>query len=322
MKEHVKNLDVGILFFGKVIGQNGLPVEGAEVRMHLTKFCPNPKEFFAEVTALRVITDTRGCFEFSALKGRSLYLVQIKKEGYEFSNDQNSCRDFQYSHGLHPFVSDKAKPVVFYMRKKGATTFLLEDKSLGIGFSANKPVAKRRYDCFHHAVLADLANPVFNGERFVCDLQVSATFNTNNSAWSVVLSPGTANGGIIATNQLLYEAPQDGYQSEWTFVPVNFKTPSTKYLYLRSREPSIYTRIEIVGVNASPKSFRLSGKSVTNPYGARNLEQATDLPYEVKKQLKDEAMSAFRQNKRPTEPDLSSLIKEATERAEKDKIKK
>ncbi|MFH0778401.1 MAG: hypothetical protein V2A71_07190, partial [Candidatus Eisenbacteria bacterium] len=64
---------------------------------------------------------------------------------------------------------------------------------------------------------------------------------------------------------------------------------------------------------------RLRGKAVTNPYGDRNLEQATDLPYEVTKQLTDEAKTSFRQNKRPSKPDLPKLVKEAKEKAEKDK---
>jgi len=60
---------------------------------------------------------------------------------------------------------------------------------------------------------------------------------------------------------------------------------------------------------------------VTNPYGDRNLEQATDLPYEVTKQLTDEVKAAFRQNKRPVKPDLPKLIEEVKEKAEKDKPK-
>ena len=97
------------------------------------------------------------------------------------------------------------------------------------------------------------------------------------------------------------------------------ESPKAKYVYLKTRAPAIYTRYEIEHVNANKEFFRLTGKSVTNPYGDRNLEQATALPYEVTKQLADEAKTAFRQNKRPTKPDLPKLVKEAKEKAEKDK---
>ena len=91
---------------------------------------------------------------------------------------------------------------------------------------------------------------------------------------------------------------------------------TAKYIYLKSRNPPIFTRIEIEQVNANKSFFRFSGKSVTNPYGDRNLEEAVDVPYEVARYLADEVKSAFSQNKRPTKPNLSMLIKEAKNKAE------
>ena len=145
-------------------------------------------------------------------------------------------------------------------------------------------------------------------------------FDPNSATWSVMLSPGGTNGGIIATHQLLYEAPRDGYQPEYAFTPEDRKPVKAKYVYLRSRDPAIYTRFEIEYINANKEFFRLSGKSMTNPYGDRNLEQATDLPYEVTQQLTDEARAALRKNKYPVKPDLPKLIKAAKKKAKKDKV--
>ena len=153
----------------------------------------------------------------------------------------------------------------------------------------------------------------------VADIQVRAAFSTNDTTWTAILSPGGTNGGIIVSDQLLYEAPDSGYQMEYIFTPEDRKPLKSKYFYLKTRDPAIYTCYEIEYVNANKEFFRLTGKSLTNPYGDRNLEPATDLPYEVTKRLTEETKSALCKNMRPARPDLSRLIREADERAEKGK---
>lgn len=324
MKELIRKGDVEIQYYGKIIDQNGAPVVDADVEIHIKRFSPSITELFSETKKLHLKTDVDGCFSLPQKeRGSLIFINQVQKIGYEFSYLQNRDRGVEYSDvtGQVKIVPDKARPRVFYMRKKGATTFVIEGRQLGIGFSASNSGTIKGYDCFHNVLLENLAHPVFNGELFVCDLQVSATVNTNKGTWSVVLSPGNAGGGIIATNQLLYEAPRDGYQPEWSFIPCKFKIPENNYLYMRSRDPAVYTRIEIVHINVDEKHFRLSGRSVMNPYGERNLEQATDLPFAVWKQLKDELRAAYRHGSHPATPDLPKLIKEAKERAASESIK-
>jgi hypothetical protein len=45
--------------------------------------------------------------------------------------------------------------------------------------------------------------------------------------------------------------------------------------------------------------------------GDRNLVRASDLPFEVSQSMTNEAKAAFRENKRPSPPDLPKLVKEA-----------
>ena len=169
------------------------------------------------------------------------------------------------------------------------------------------------YDFISHHRLDDIKRLVFNYQPVFPDLKLKATFNTNDATWTVALSPGNTNGGIIASEQLLYEAPETGYQPQYVFTPEDdFRKPiKNPHLYLKSREPAIYTRIDIKHIHADKEFFQLSGETVTNPYGDRNLEPATDLPWEVTKQLTDEVKAAFRADKRPTPPDLPKLVKEA-----------
>lgn len=321
MEEKLRQQDVAIRFFGKVQDQLGQPVEGAEVVLHVTQFSPNMEKLFGATKEVRVKTDAQGCFTVSHEKGRSLYVKEIQRDGYAFSPKENPIGEYRYAGEGQPFVPDQANPVVFRMRKTGTTTFLLADRSLDVQFRLAESGKSIGYDFVQRSPIRNVANPASDDAARVCDLQVKATFNTNDATWAVVLSPGNTNGGILVSEQLLYEAPDTGYQPEYTFTPEDRKPVKAKYVYLKSRGPAIFTRLEIEHINANKEFFRLSGKSVTNPYGDRNLEQATDLPYEVTKQLTADAKAAFRQNKRPSKPDLPNLVKEAKEKADKDKGK-
>lgn len=319
--EELKKQDVKIAFYGKVIDQNQAPVEGASVEVQITQFSPDMDRLFGKVKSVSVRTDATGSFTVEKEKGRSLYVKSVSKPGYEYIRSQNTNDSFQYArHGVEePFVAAKTSPVVFRLRKEGETVFCFEVKYWDLHVYGKESGQPKGYDFIRQEPLRDLAKPVLNGAALVCDLQVKATLNTNDATWAVVLSPGNTNGGIIVSEQLLYEAPDAGYQPEYTFTPEDRKPVKAKYVYLKSRDPAIFTRLEIEHINANKEFFRLSGKSVTNPYGDRNLEQATDLPYEVTKQLTDEAKTSFRQNKRPEKPDLPKLIKKAKEKTEKGK---
>lgn len=324
MKEILRKQDVDISFFGKVVDQNNIPVEGANVELQITQFSPDMEKLFGQTKSIIIKTDSAGWFSVENEKGRSVYIKGASKQGYEYVMSQNTDISFQYAeHGNQkPFVADKKMPVVFRLRKQGGTAFCLEVKYWDCQISTSESSRTKGYDFVRKEPVRDLTKPVLNGEPLTCDLQIKATFNTNDATWSVVLSPGNTNGGIIVLEQLLYEAPDTGYQSEYTFTPEDRKPVKAKYVYLRSRYPFIYTRLELDHFNAAKNFFRLNGKSaITNPYGDRNLEQAADLPWEVTKQLTDEAKAAFRQNKRPSKPDLSKLVKESKEKAEKEKGK-
>lgn len=323
MKEILRKRDVDISFYGRVVDQNGEPIVSANVEIQITQFNPDPEKLFGQVKSLVVATDNIGGFSIEEERGRDIYVKNISKSGYEYAMAQNrsSFQYFEESGHPKPFVADKTTPVLFRLRKQGDTAFLLENKYCECQISVNESGKTKGYDFIHQKQIRNLETSVLNGETLTCDLRIKATFNTNNATWIVVLSSGSTNGGIIVSEQLFYEAPKDGYQSEYTFVPEDRKPLKAKYVYLKSREPAIYTRLELDNCNAGKSFFRLNGEiAVTNPYGDRNLEQATDLPYEVTKQLTDEAKTAFRQNKRPQKPDLPKLVKEAKEKADEVKL--
>lgn len=305
-----------ILFYGKIVDQFTNPVIGVAVEVSVPVVNNLGAMSYDKRT---LITDKDGNFEVSSktygvskLKGRDLDIEEITKDGYGGNWYNGSNNGFSFALG-NRFRPDPQHPVVYHLRKKlEPEVFLFHETDLNLELRTAASGWTLGYDFITHHRLDDIKRLVFNYQPVFPDLKLKATFNTNDATWTVVLSPGNTNGGIIASDQLLYEAPETGYQPEYVFTPEDHPKPvKLPHLYLKSREPTIYTRIDIKYINANQEFFRLSGESVTNPYGERNLERATDLPWEVTKQLTDEVEAAFRADKRPSPPDLPKLVKEA-----------
>lgn len=319
-------------FYGQVVDQYGTPVEGAAVTVDV----PTPEGLSQRLLRREktLFTGKDGRFEVSGrtyglaqLKACYLYLDDIAKEGYEGQRiewvDREQTSFCYNTSSTEPFVPDPARPVVYTMRKKGQDlAFLFTEAFFDLEVPTSRSGKAIGYDFIQRSRIRGVANQAGEEALPVCDLRLRATFNPSNATWTVVLSPGTTNGGIIVSDQLMYEAPATGYQAEYTFVPKERQALTAKYIYVRSRDPAIYTRCELDSPNANEGFFRLNGnKSVTNPYGDRNFEEA-DVPYEVRKQLTAEVEAAFRQSKRPERPDLPKLVKEANEKKAKEKAVK
>lgn len=302
------------LVYGRVIDQHGQPVAGCLVSVNIPK---NVGYMQDDARVCRVSTGSDGGFEVSArwlglawVDASSLYIDDIKKSGYEFVRDENTRLVFFFKQDDYDlYVPNRLEPAIFRMRRKEETQgFLISRPHLECRVDASNSGSPVGCDIVNGGHIITRSEPL--GTVDALDLQVGATFNATSETWSVVLSPGGTNGGILVSDQLLYEAPVDGYVSSYAFVPEDRGEPRAKYVYLKSRDPAIYTRLEIDYINANSEFFRLNCKAVTNPYGDRNLEAATDLPVEIKMQLMEEAQAAFRANQRPIRPDLPKLIQE------------
>ena len=307
-----------IEFYGKVIDQEGAPVAGASVSISMPtqKTVEGPEDPRARILS----TDSNGCFEVSRgalgmteLKGIYLNFNRIIKNGYEECGFPPDLSTFSFSQSnAKRFVADPSNPVVYRMRKKGECAFLLEEPYWQLRLPLAPSNQTRGYDFIQREAIQEVDAPAGDEADLICDLRAKVAPHANGAAWQVVLSPGNATGGILVSDQLLHEAPEQGYQPEGILSWPGLGQAATKYVYLKSRDPAIYTRLAIGYINANGDSFLLDGKTLTNPYGDRNLEPMEGLPYAVTKQLTDEARTAFQQNKRPAKPDLERLISEAT----------
>ena len=84
-----------------------------------------------------------------------------------------------------------------------------------------------------------------------------------------------------------------------------------KYIYVKSRDPAIYTRIELQEFNADLSFFCLNAEiAVTNPYGDRSLEYLPDLPWEIYVKLDSEARMSLNKGELPKSPDIKALLED------------
>jgi hypothetical protein len=318
MREIYKGLDTRISFFGKVLDQHNKPIAKALVSYSVQRYSPSLEGYFTVTKRFSCRTDENGLFSVRRVTGRNLAIKNISLDGYDGSGLLRVKRIFNYSvlpkSLKKPFVPDKASPVVFHLRKKGEATFCLEYKRWRYRVNAEGSGQTAGYDFIWNVPVKNLNRPMFNGASLFCDLKVKATLDSKTKEWTVTLSADGPKGGIIVSDQLLFEAPETGYKSKYTFKARDFDArpnlPKVNCIYLKSRDPAIYTRIEISRIKGEPY-FKISGDVVTNPYGERNFEAATGLPREVYHQLRAEVKTTFRKGKRPANPDLPALIKAA-----------
>jgi hypothetical protein len=295
------------------------------------------------VDQFNVKTDARGCFSIIGRKGRKLSVVDLKKENYEYLRIHGSQTSFEYDPGVRDlFKPDPKNPKIFRLREMGEAMFLIKGAA-GFHFETNETNTRKGRDFIREFSVDEkgIANPQYLGEPLVCDLIAKATWDVKSQSWTATLSVGTPEGGILASDQILFEAPENGYQPTVNLGP-KLKTGKMRYLYIRSRKPFIYSRLDLgmdFDVHGRPfvrstavqgpfdKSnwFEIGGSVVTNPYGGRNLEAALDLPFEITHPLREKVKASYRfnPNGRPPTPDLPKLIQEwEKSRPLSDKLKK
>lgn len=325
--------------YGKVVDQYGNPVEGAEVSINLNRFSRNTMG--RESRDIQVKSDAEGRFKISNEKGMNLHIKTINKKGYDFSQsyDQWINKTFRYSGGKYQneeyYIPNPGQPEIYRGRKMGEQTFLIKHQ-LNFPFKAKEFNFEKGMDLIvgWNIKPEEMRTLVLNGDPLVCDLKAKATFDNKKRAWSVVLTANSPGGGVLVSDQLLYEAPQEGYLPSYTFTQGKENPIKARYIYIRSRQPFIYTRMDLgdqFNVNSWPFinmgekgdwNFHIGGKTATNPYGERNLEESPELTAGVRKILEDEVHAAFRRGTRPSKPDLMKLIKQEEKDKEKPLLKK
>ncbi len=297
IKESRAERDVSLLFAGVVADQYGTAVPQATVTAHIRHYAPTPP-FFMAMKEVSVETDEKGRFMIKNDAGSDLFIKGISREGYEFSRGDNSRTAFRYkgAEGEEVFCPDKKNPVSFTLRQKGEAVFLLEAQG---GPSLKPPKSSVAFNFTEGRV-----RPGDDSS----DLVVSSVYDEERQEYALVFQAKGDGSGVVVTDLMTYEAPESGYGPQYAItIKLNERLPR-KNLYIKSRDPSIYTRMDL-GIIPGKKFIRLDYKSWTNPYGGRSLEPESKMPFAIKKRLRDEAKLALKQNRHPKKRDLKALIK-------------
>ena len=299
-----------VTVYGKVIDQNNDPV--ADVAVEVTWKVPKLGAGWAShVKTDRIQTDGNGLFKWTIVKGFDPSILRLERAGYEFIMEISSpyfCSNPDGSQMI--YTTSKDSPLLLYLRRKGETTFLLKRDTMRLDLKLGGDVA-RFADILPGPDQAELdmrAAGKMQGNRQI-GFGVKVDYSTNDVVyWLTFVAP--EGGALLLSDKILYEAPEQGYQTNVT-VAISargnenrlFLVKKPMWLFIKTAEPTVYARLD-VDFDAVTPSIRF--KSAINPYGDRNFEEETDLDYNGRQQMETKARISLRLNKRAEKPVLQN----------------
>ena len=259
-----------IEFYGLIIDQDNHPVPEVKVTFQVRYMKPPLRtdvigDSFDEVTML---SDANGRFTLHDAKGSVLTVKMLEKAGYEPSPKATN-RSYRYWDNEDTrFKPDSEHSEVFHMWKKAGAEGLVRK---GISASLNYDGTSSTFDLLTGAKSE-------SGDiraTLLCDRQ-QVVAKRRGYEWTLTLE--VLNGGLIeSSDEQMYRAPADGYQSRLTIhMPAesaDWTDQKTISVYLQLRDGKQYGRAEIkalIGADRNTTPFYLT--SYVNPTGSRNLE--------------------------------------------------
>jgi len=188
-----------IEFYGKVVDQDGQPVEEATADVIWTDISASGSSH------MKVKSDTAGLFAITGIRGKHM-TVQVNKAGY-YRQLTDARTSFEFAGFWEPtyHVPDEAKPVVFRLRKKGEAAPLAR--------SSGKVVLT-------FGVPVRLPLPKTNDGNAAIEVTIVAN-DAKPRNWQAKIS--LAGGGIQATTEEFpFLAPEGGYRES---IEVNQNSP-------------------------------------------------------------------------------------------------
>ena len=257
-----------VTIYGKVVDTKEQPIEGAKATITVRRLEVLLKQSYHE--NLSALTDANGEFHITADKPYDAFVKTVVKEGYVFERDVESTLDI-----INHRKSSPENPHLLRMRKLGIPELILV---VGSGRLLHAFAGESRSSKWSVTNLRSY-NSFWSDVR---DLAVTARFDEEKKDWEITYRVLLQHGGLVLSNQDLYMAPEAGYQQEVSFRTGRIGTDarsrdSRYYLYLKTRNPTLYSKFDIdqvIGLPSEyPQSFLdISAKSWTNPYGGRNFE--------------------------------------------------
>lgn len=271
--------DVNFVFEGQLIDQDGVSIQGVEVLCVITRY---NEDFLEAVLAkdrtakrkikneLKVFSDSNGIFRIEG-HGRRIVLESFEKEGYE---EKYEDRHFYFWKDNTSIGKDKPRRYVMWRKQIGPT---VEPNDLIISKLSSKLLVDGRPYSYDF-LLRKRSGKTINGDVVVTFLRDADADATHYSQYDWSFKIEAIDGGIQETaDTFLYRAPKDGYLNSYTF---EMKQDSSEWsnrikrkkFYVKSRDGSIYTALEIEVRSYYQDGAWMALEWVTNDQGSTNLE--------------------------------------------------
>lgn len=267
----VEAMNVPVVFFGKVVDQDNVPLAGVKVRASVRSWhvitTPDGDATFAPYEA---VSGSDGSFQIDGGRGNALTIEALEKDGYE--PEPKALQGFGYTTS-DPLRPDPNNPVVFRIWKAEAKAQLV--------------TGSKRFSLIPdgRTYTVDLATGAISESATADgDLRVSLR-RPETAAWGQrydwTLDVQAINGGLVEEtdgSSAMFRAPADGYASKWrldakaTDESWSYGT-GLKRFYIKSRGGRNYGRLELeaYAYYLQNKQGRLNLTWAVNPAGERLL---------------------------------------------------
>jgi len=258
--------NVPIFFYGKVIDQNNQPVAGVKIEaLILQGYEKSPAEYKQKVQTNLLSTDASGNFVLENVKGSSIQLNFITKDGFKLLPKHEKRSYLYWPPDFHPDVNN---PVFFKMWKKQGAEPL--ENSAWHGRVACDGTTNR-FD-----LLSGKKNPGGNLE-IVCKRVPLQLPPRNNDHFDYELDLTIAGGGIQSSeDDFSFIAPESGYAPCLKIgekaKDKNWSGKAKQEFYIKTSNGN-YGRLNVDWYNWQTSPTHLEWNCSINPSGSRNLER-------------------------------------------------
>lgn len=248
-----------IEFFGKIVDENEIPVEAAQVDFA----CNDLSE--TGTSSYHATSDGRGLFSINGIQGK-LLTVKVSKAGYYSSKRDNDS--FYYAGLNENFRPDASNPIIFRLKKIGQSERLVVMDYPGFAKIAkfSRDGTPVEFDLLK-GTLASVGTGQVKFEFFGSPVEKT----TKKFDWRLKI---TAVGGLFETDdEFPFQAPETGYVPAVAIdMPASlnddWKNEVKKKYFVRLGDGR-YGRIEF---RLMARNGVVTLQSAANPSGSRNLE--------------------------------------------------
>lgn len=257
----IMQINVPIYFWGKVVDQDGTPLEGVSIRYRVSQ----PRVMWDSKTVIRhTTTDSKGAFYIKD-KGDGFSFEAFEKAGYINMKGQRTA--FTYSNSSERYTPDKSAPKVYTLIQEGQLPGLIRADGWTTLNWDGRPV--------HYNLRTGKFG--ISGEIKITALRGKIKGEGRQARYDWSCRIEVIDGGIIeAAQDRVYLAPTDGYKQllDYGYLATDPKWGrSTGDVHLVFRlEDGSYGRL-MIKMNARQEiKFSCRVSSYLNPSGGRILE--------------------------------------------------